>query len=107
MVKRSGKPFIFIRETVDGKTVRTFSSGVFRSDLDEHIEACGQECLEAHNRGTWSRSTQRHVDQSVEWKELAEMTLENLRARIAREGSRKNAEGHLKEIGQLTGKVHR
>lgn len=105
MTKKAGKPYIFIRETVDGKVVSQFSSGIFRPDLDEHVEACGQECLEAHKRGTWSRSTQRHVDQNLEWQELADTTLENLRARIAREGSRKNAEGHLKEIGQLTGKV--
>ena len=105
MVKREGKPYIFIREIYEGKVIRTFSSNIFRADLDEHIEICGKECLKAHERGQWVATKRKDVATGLTWQQLADTTLENLRARIAREGSRKNAEGHLKEIARLPGKI--
>ena len=104
MLKRSSKPYIFVREVVGGETIRTFSSGVYFASEDEHIEACGKECLEAHKRGYWIE-TKKQGAASLKWEQLAEITLTNLRSRIARQGSRKNAEGHLREIGKLKGKV--
>ena len=39
------------------------------------------------------------------WDELAQVVLLDLRARVAREGSRKNTEGHLKQIAKFRGHV--
>ena len=90
------------------KAVQEFSSGRFRQDLDEHIRQCAEECLAAHKRGRWTLSTATSSSSLMEdmgWFELAERARANLRARVAREGSRKNAEGHLTEIGKIRGPI--
>lgn len=105
MVRKSGKPFIFIRTFKDGKVSKEFSSKVFRQDSDEDIAACAAECLRAHKCGRWGSTATDNGKQALTWEIVAESALENLKARIARVGSRKNAEGHLREIAQLTGPV--
>jgi integrase len=105
MVRKSGKPFIFIREIQDGKAKREFSSKVFRTDSDDDITACAEECLKASKCGRWGSTTADGGKKLLTWEIVAESALENLRARVARIGSRKNAEGHLREIAQLGGPV--
>ena len=105
MLKKSGSKFIYIRELRDGKVHREFSSGRFRPELDEHIEQCAKACMDAHRAGRWTLERNRAGSCELSWHELAEAARSNLRARVAREGSRKNAEGHLTEIGQKKGKV--
>jgi integrase len=105
MVRKSGKPFIFIREIQDGKAKREFSSKVFRQDSDEDITACAEECLKASKSGRWGSTATDSGKKLLTWEIVAESALENLRARVARIGSRKNAEGHLREIAQLSGPV--
>lgn len=108
MVRKKGKPFIYVREVESGKVVQEFSSGRFRHDLDEHVRQCAEECLVAHKRGRWTLSTATSGSSLIEdmgWFDLAERARANLRARVAREGSRKNAEGHLTEIGKIRGPI--
>ena len=105
MVRRSGKPFIYIREIQDGKAKKEFSSKVFRVDSDEDITTCAEECLKASKSGRWGSTATDSGKKLLTWEIVAESALENLRARVARVGSRKNAEGHLKEIAELTGPV--
>ena len=109
MVKKKNKPFIFIREFEEGKRIAQFSSKVFRLDSDDDIATCAAQCIKSSQSGHWGdRSTatgnpwHRKV---LTWELIADSALENLRARIARVGSRKNAEGHLAEIAKLTGPV--
>ena len=110
-MRRTGKsPWIYIREYRGGKFHKEFSSTRFLVDRDEDIQACWDLCLEAHKKGRWPRQKTGKAGQNqkkaqVSWQELAEAVLENLRSRIAREGSRKNTEGHLAEIATLTGPV--
>lgn len=106
MAIRANSPWIFIREMRPGKKYREFSSGRFRHELEEHIEACFQACVEAHRVGKWTLDTKKAGASHLSWKELADTTRAHLRQRVAREGSRKNAEGHLTEIAQLSGKVN-
>ena len=101
MVRKSGKPFIFIREIADGKAKREFSSKVFRVDSDDDITSCAQQCLWASKSGRWGSTATDSGKKLLTWEIVAESALENLRARVARVGSRKNAEGHLKEIAQF------
>ena len=105
MAIRKGSPWIFIREWRDGKRVGEFSSGRFRHTLDKHIEECALACLEAHRVGKWTLDTTPDGDVHLSFAELAEVTRSHLRERVAREGSRKNAEGHLTELGRKTGKA--
>lgn len=105
MVRKSGKPFIFIRQIEDGKVKKEFSSKVFRQDSDEDIAACAAECIKAHKSGRWGSTATDSGKKCLTWEIVAESALENLRARVARVGSRKNAEGHLREIAELTGPV--
>lgn len=104
MFKKKGRPFIFIREYTDDRP-REFSSQVYQADLDEHIEACAKECIEASKRGKWRTLKKNKVEIDFTWAELASNAEQNLCARVARVGSRKNALGHLKEIATFTGEV--
>lgn len=104
--KRKGKPFIFIKEMVDGKVAREFSSGIYEHKFEDHIEMCAKECLAAGKRGRWTLAAKRSSGlEGLTWPLVASNCLENLRARVARHGSRKNCEGHLKEIAQFSGAV--
>ena len=98
--------FIQIREVVGGKTVRQFSSGVYRKNWDEDIEACGEHCRQASKVGVWTAHAGTAIHGVETWKDLAIAVTTDLRKRVAREGSRKNAEGHLKQIANLGGKLH-
>ena len=106
MKRTSSKPFIFIREFEGGKPIRQFSSKIYRHESDEDVAACAAECIAASLRNEW-RSPLRSPPNGggLTWEQLAESALLNLQARIARVGSRKNAEGHLKEIAKFTGPV--
>ena len=91
MVKRKGKPFIFIREyTDDGDSYRDFSSQIYEVDRDEHIEACAKECIEASKRGKWRtlKKESGKLEAGFTWADLASNAEENLCARVARIGSR-------------------
>lgn len=106
MKRTIGKPFIFIREFENGKAVREFSSRVYRHGSDEDVAACAAECIAASLKKRWGSTPGSTAKQSaLTWEVLAESALANLQARIARVGSRKNAEGHLAEIAKLTGPV--
>ena len=108
--KRPNKSFIEIREIENGKVVRQFSSGIYRPENDEDIAACAAQCIAASqgkgNGNGWGSTSKPTAHQIVlTWELLADSALANLQARIARIGSRKNAEGHLAEIAQLTGPI--
>ena len=110
MVKRNDTSFIHIREIESGKVVRQFSSGIYRPENDEDIAACAAQCIAASqgkgNGNGWGSTSKPTAHQIVlTWELLADSALANLQARIARIGSRKNAEGHLAEIAQLTGPI--
>lgn len=107
MCKRANKPFIFIRFE-DGEKVRVFSSKIYRHDSDADIAACAAQCIAAsqgkgNGWGATSKPTAHQI--ALTWELLADSALANLQARIARIGSRKNAEGHLAEIAKLSGPV--
>ena len=106
MVRKSGKPFIFIREIKDGKAAREFSSKVFRHDSEEDIAACAEKCIAAHKGKGWG-STEKSTPgrRGLSWELVAQSALLHLQARVVRLGSRRNAEGHLREIAKLTGPV--
>lgn len=99
-------PFLQIREVVGGKTIRQFSSGIYRVNRDDDVEACGEHCRQANKLGVWTAHAGTAIQGVENWKDLAIAVTTDLRARIAREGSRKNAEGHLKQIANLGGKLH-
>lgn len=104
--KRSSSPFIWIRRIEKGKEKEKFSSKFFRADNDEHIKACVKACLRCHKNGIWDKGLGGELSKhGVTWDSFAQLVLSNLRARVEREGSRKNAETHLKEIAQFTGIV--
>ena len=98
---------IYIRELEDnGKFVTQFTSGIYRPEIDEDIAACAAQCIAASQGTGWvATSKPADVHIGLTWGLIADSALENLRARIARVGSRKNAEGHLAEIAKLTGPV--
>ena len=95
-------PIIQIAEISQGKEIRSFSSRVFRHDSDHDIRACASVCRSSHAAGEWDHSAGgAQAKQSIDtWGTFAETCRKDLRARIAREGSRRNAEGHLTEIGR-------
>lgn len=106
MIRKSSKPFIFIRELEAGKTVREFSSKIYRHEVDEDVAACAAECIAASLRKGWTSTKGSTVPGvGLTWELLAKSALVNLQARIARIGSRKNAEGHLQEIAKFAGPV--
>lgn len=106
MVKRNDTPFIHIREIENGKVVRQFSSGIYRPEIDEDIAACAAQCIAASQGKGWGSTSKPTANQiALTWELLADSALANLQARVARVGSRKNAEGHLAEIARLKGPV--
>lgn len=90
-----------IRELKGSKVVKEFSSGCWRPENDEHIREAAEACLLAHRRGRWPKEKTKKV--LLLWAQIAANTKEDLRARVPREGSRKNAEGHLREIATWDG----
>ena len=106
MYKRVNKPFIFIREFEAGQTLAEFSSKIYRHDSDADIAACAAQCIAASQGKGWGGTSKPTAHQiALTWELLAESALANLQARVARIGSRKNAEGHLREIAKMGGPV--
>lgn len=108
MIQKKGKRFLYVREIRGGKPAKEFSSVSYRPEIDEDIHALGQLCLESSKAGRWltaNRPGLASKSMALTWAMVVERARENLRARVAREGSRKNAEGHLTEIGKFSGKV--
>lgn len=112
MHRRNSSRVIQIRRYAAGKVVERFSSGSYcwcdenGHELPQQIEACRDQCLKAHEQGQWALSLyEATAGKRLDWPALADGVLENLRARVARQGSRKNAEGHLKQIRLLPGPV--
>lgn len=103
--KRKGNDVIRIRQIEGTKVVREFSSGVWRVDDDDDIRAAARTCLESHHAGRWVGQKPQLKGAPLTWELMATRALDNLRARVAREGSRKNAEGHLRELSQKEGVV--
>lgn len=106
MAAKEGSPYIWIKELRDGRTVRRFSSKHFRIDDDAQIRKCMQACLACHRDGVWDRSIGGELNDTMTWEAFARLVTENLRSRVQREGSRKNAEGHLKQIAKFRGVVN-
>lgn len=102
-------PIIYIREYDGGKVVKTFSSKCFRHASEKDVIDAVELCKQAHIVGKWTHEPGSVIpdtdEDGLSWQQLADITRKNLRARIAREGSRKNAEGHLTELSQLRGAV--
>lgn len=97
---------IWIAEYEGGLRRRRFSSGSYRLDSDRDIEDCFRACLAAHESGDWGQTLGGSVaDEKLTWEQFAGRVLEDLRARVTRIGSRKNAEGHLREIAEFSGAV--
>lgn len=102
---RGDSDIIQIREIENGKTVREFSSQGYRKDDDGDVEDLTNLCLRASEAGEWAGRAGGSVAVVKTWSELAEVVLVDLRKRVAREGSRKNAEGHLKQIAKFKSEV--
>lgn len=103
--KVSRTEIIQIKEVRGGKTIRQFSSQGYRHTLEEDILAATELCKRAHRAGHWDKSVGGAVAEVKTWAELAGAVKEDVTKRIAREGSRRNTIGHLKEIGHFTGQV--
>ena len=105
-MRQPNKPFIFVREFEGGVKIAQFSSKIYRCDSDEDIAACAAQCIAASQGKSWGATSKPTAHQSVlTWELLADSALANLQARVARVGSRKNAQGHLAEIAKLPGPV--
>ncbi len=107
MTPRKGDSIIQVRE-VDldtGKTLRQFTSKHYKLQNDRDIEACAKACLEAHQEGSWGLVKRSADPGQLTWQKLAENCLKDLRQRVPRIGSRKNTEGHLRELSSFSGRV--
>ena len=103
--RKTHSSVIYIRETVNGVRVRQFSSKIWHHDDEDQVEAAWACCIESDKLGRWVGAQQQVEAGAITWVDLADMVLDNLRARVAREGSRKNAEGHLTTIRTWGGTV--
>ncbi|MGB0873623.1 MAG: hypothetical protein ACPGSE_00070 [Synechococcus sp.] len=74
-------------------------------DSEQDIEAAWMACVQADKTGTWDQVAQKQAAAALTWADLADKVLVNLKARVPREGSRKNAEGHLRTIRTWAGPV--
>jgi len=107
MVSRAGSQWIYIREYEGSRAIGWFSSGCYRASDEQEIEHCHMACLRASALGSWAAAVKKEAGASPEsWKGFADSVLSNLRARVKKEGSRKNAEGHLSEIASFKGEVN-
>ena len=105
MKKHSKSDVIQVRQLEAGRVVREFSSRQYSISREEDIENLTQLCISASEAGVWPEIAGGSVGRIESWEDLARVVTEDLRKRVAREGSRKNAEGHLKEIAKLRGAV--
>jgi len=105
MKRHSKSDVIQIRQLEAGRVVREFSSREYSIDKEEDIENLTDLCLSASKNGKWPEMAGGSIGKIETWADLAKVVTEDLRKRVAREGSRKNAEGHLKEIAKLRGAV--
>ena len=96
---------IQIKELRDGKTVRQFSSYGYRHTCEDDVVAATELCKRAHKAGHWDKSVGGSVSETKTWGELAAAVERDVNKRIAREGSRRNTIGHLKQISQFSGQV--
>ena len=107
MKDRYQSNIIGIREIKDGKVVREFSSQVYKKTEDEDIETLYRLCIRASEAGTWEAVIGgTTTDEKMTWAEFANRVKANLVARVARESSRRDTQGHLKEhISKFRGEV--
>ena len=96
---------IQIKEIQGGKTIRQFSSQGYRHTSEEDIEAITELCKRAHKAGHWDKTVGGSVSDVKTWGELAGEVERDVIKRIAREGSRANTLGHLKQISKFSGQV--
>ena len=82
LCKRSRTPIIQIRQLKGGEVVDQFSSKVWRHDDDEHVEAAWAACIASDKLGRWQAAQQQVEAGAITWADLADMVLENLRARV-------------------------
>ena len=102
LYRRSGSPKIQVREFQDGKILKQWSSQLYCVDSDEDIEALASLCKRAHALGRWEDLTSAD---GLTWEQLADFTMQDVIKRIARQASRSNVTGHLKEIAKFNGSV--
>ncbi len=107
MEGRSDSELIQIVEYKDGKRLRRFSSEVYKKTEDEDIETLHRLCVRASESGTWEAVIGgTTTDEKMTWAEFANRVKANLVARVARESSRRDTQGHLKEhISKFRGEV--
>ncbi len=107
MKGRDRSDIIQIIEYKDGKRVRRFSSEVYKKTEDEEIETLYRLCIRASEAGTWGAVIGgTTTDEKMTWDEFANRVKANLVARVARESSRRDTQGHLKEhISKFRGEV--
>lgn len=105
MERKSDSPYVWIRQVEGGKRVARFSSRYFLADDDDHVRQCMAACLACHESGVWDRSIGGELNDELTWDSFARIVSKDICKRIKRQGSRKNALGHLKEIGSFTGPV--
>ena len=82
LAKRSGTKIIQVHEIVNGERVGRLSTKVWRHDDDEHVEAAWAACISADKAGRWQAAQQQVEAGAITWADLADMVLENLRARV-------------------------
>lgn len=102
LYRRSGSPKIQIREVQDGKTLKQWTSQRYRADVDDDIVLVTSACKRSHALGRWEDLASA---EGLNWEQLADFTMQDVTKRIARESSRSNVSGHLKEIAKFKGPV--
>lgn len=103
--KRERTTLIWVREVRRGQTIERFAARPYRHDRDEDIERVMQLCMKSHKAGKWLGEDPAEAGKPMTWERFARLVRNNLRERIEREGSRANAEGHLKTIETWEGTV--
>ena len=101
----SASPILQVIEYEQGKKIRQFSSVVYKKDSERDIENLAMLCRRCHEAGEWDGTAGGAISTIETWPDLAQVVLKDVRARIAREGSRKNIEGHLGEMRLWRGQV--
>lgn len=101
-IKRS--EILQVLEYEPGKRPRQFSSVRYRKDSDKDIENLALLCRRSSAVGAWEATGV--VSGAVEtWYDLVILVTQDVRARIAREGSRSNIEGALGKMKTWRGDV--
>ena len=106
MHKKTTTPFILIREYVDGKVAKEFSSRHWRHESDADIKACAEKCLEAHRKG-WANAVGPVAAKGKghTWITLMDAFWAKYSERVVREGSQADHRSYCRQCQTFSGPV--